>query len=294
MRIGCHCSMSAPDYVLGSVKEALSYNANALMIYTGAPQNSARRNINELKIEEANKFLADNNLNPSDVVIHAPYIINLANTFKVETYELGVKLLINEINRSIAIGSKILVLHPGSHVGASIDTGINSIIKGIDSAIASIPLIGDFKIALETMSGKGTEVGFTFEQLKKIIEGSSYTDNLGVCMDSCHLSDAGYDITNINKLLDEFESYIPLNKILCFHINDSKNPNGSKKDRHANIGYGTIGFQPLSDIVNCERLKDVIKILETPYIDGQAPYAYEIKMLKENKFNDKLIEELTK
>ncbi|MEG0313847.1 MAG: deoxyribonuclease IV [Erysipelotrichaceae bacterium] len=294
MRIGSHCSMSAPDYVLGSVKEALSYNANALMIYTGAPQNSARRNIDELKIEEANNLLNDNKLNGNDIVIHAPYIINLANTFKVETYELGIKLLINEINRSIAIGSKILVLHPGSHVGASVDTGIDSIIKGIDTAITAIPLIGDFKIALETMSGKGTEVGYTFEQLKKIIEGSNYSDNLGVCMDSCHLSDSGYDITNIDTLLDEFESYLPLNKILCFHINDSKNPNGSKKDRHANIGFGTIGFQPLADIVNCKRLEDVIKILETPYVDGNAPYAYEIKMLKDNKFNEHLIEELTK
>ncbi len=276
MFIGSHVSMSAPNFVLGSVEEALSYGSSAFMLYSGAPQNTRRRNVEELKIEEAHALMAQHNIDKSKMIVHAPYIINLANTVKESTFELAVSFLAQEIERVKKLGATYIVLHPGSHVNAGEEVGIKQIIKGLDEAMENI---GDIQIALETMAGKGSEIGYCFEQLTYIIEHAKYGDHIKVCMDTCHMHDAGYDISNVDALLEQFDEIIGLDKLVCIHINDSKNINGAKKDRHANIGEGEIGFDTIYRFVHHPKLTHVVKILETPYIDGNPPYKQEIEAL---------------
>ena len=179
--------------LLGSAKEAKSYGANVFMAYTGAPQNTRRKAISELKVEEAKTLMKENNIDLKNVVVHAPYIINLANTIKPETYEIAEKFLATELERTEAMGSRIMVLHPGSHVGAGVDAGINQIVRGINNVLTK-----DSKacIALETMAGKGSEIGRNFEELARIYDGVVYNDKLRVCFDTCHVNDAGYDLVN--------------------------------------------------------------------------------------------------
>lgn len=279
--IGSHVKMTGKEALLGSVKEALSYGANTFMFYTGAPQNTRRKPIKELRVDEAKALMIENHIDIDKVVVHAPYIINLANTVKPETYEIAVSFLKQEIARVEEIGAKILVLHPGSHVKAGEEAGMESIIKGLNTAMAGIKNV---HIALETMAGKGSELGMTFEQLAYIIDHCEYKDHLGICMDTCHLNDAGYDVKDFDHILDVADQLIGLDKLLVVHVNDSKNPKGAHKDRHENIGYGTIGFDTLNKIVHNPRLKDVPKILETPYVEDQPPYKQEIEMFKTQTF----------
>lgn len=285
LKIGSHVSMNGKEMMLGSVKEALSYHATTFMFYTGAPQNTTRKPIDQLRIEEAKELMKENNINIDDVVVHAPYIINLANTVKPETFELAVSFLKQEIERCEAIGVSRLVLHPGSHVKAGDEVGLQQIVKGLDMVLRPDQKV---KIALETMAGKGSELGKDFDQIKYIIEHVQYQELLGVCLDTCHLNDAGYDLTCFDDILDEFDEKIGLDRLLVVHINDSKNERGAHKDRHENIGYGHIGFETLNNIVNHEKLKDVPKILETPYINGNAPYKEEIEMFQSQTFNNGL------
>lgn len=285
LKIGSHVSMNGKEMMLGSVKEALSYHATTFMFYTGAPQNTTRKPIDQLRIEEAKELMKKNNINIDDVVVHAPYIINLANTVKPETFELAVSFLKQEIERCEAIGVSRLVLHPGSHVKAGDEVGLQQIVKGLDMVLRPDQKV---KIALETMAGKGSELGKDFDQIKYIIEHVQYQELLGVCLDTCHLNDAGYDLTCFDDILDEFDEKIGLDRLLVVHINDSKNERGAHKDRHENIGYGHIGFETLNNIVNHEKLKDVPKILETPYINGNAPYKEEIEMFQSQTFNNGL------
>lgn len=289
MIIGSHVSMGGKEMLLGSVKEALSYDANTFMFYTGAPQNTRRKPISELRVEEAKQLMKENGIDINNVVVHAPYIINLGNTIKPETRELAVSFLRQEIERCDEIGATRLVLHPGAHVKAGDEAGLEAIVSGLDEAMKDDQKV---HIALETMAGKGTELGRTFDQLAYIINHVKHPELLGICLDTCHLNDAGYDVSDFDKILDEVEEKIGLDKVLVIHVNDSKNPLGAHKDRHENIGFGTIGFDTLEAIVTNERLKDVPKILETPYIDKKAPYKEEIKMLRENKFDPELKEAL--
>ena len=279
IKLGSHCSMKAPNYLVGSVEEALSYGANALMVYTGAPQNSRRTALDKLYIEEAHKLMAENNIEKEDLIIHAPYLINLANTKKQSTFDSGVELLQIEIERSIGFGAKYIVLHPGAHVGAGVEAGIESIVKGLD--IVNEDNDG-LIIALETMAGKGTEIGRTFEEIAEIISKVKKPEMLGVCLDTCHIHDAGYDVKDFDKVLDSFDEVIGLDKLSLIHLNDSKNPIGAKKDRHANIGEGEIGFDSLKYVVDHPRLAHLAKILETPYIDDNPPYKEEIIRLQED------------
>ena len=283
--IGSHVGMKGKDMLLGSVKEDLSYNATTFMFYTGAPQNTRRKPISELKVEEAKALMEEHHISLDNLVVHAPYIINLANTVKKETYELAVSFLKTEIERVEAIGASRLVLHPGSHVKAGEEAGLQSIIDGLNEVLSPDQNV---KILLETMAGKGSELGTTFEQLAYIIEHVELSDKLGICLDTCHLHDAGYDLTDFDHILDMVDETIGLDRVLAIHINDSKNVQGAHKDRHENIGYGEIGFETLNKIVHNPRLKDVPKILETPYIDGKAPYKEEIEMFENNTFNDTL------
>lgn len=270
--------------LLGSVKEALSYGANTFMFYTGAPQNTRRKAIEEMKVEEAKALMAANNIDLKNVVVHAPYIINLANTVKLETFELAVDFLRQELERCAKIGTSILVLHPGSHVKAGEEAGLAQIIKGLNEALQDTPYQG--KIALETMAGKGSELGTTFQQIRYLMDHCQYPEKLGVCLDTCHIHDAGYDLSDFDAILDEFDRVIGLQHLLVIHLNDSKNVKGVHKDRHANLGHGEIGFDILNGIAHHPRIKDVPKILETPFINGKAPYKEEIEMLKNQTFKN--------
>lgn len=285
LKIGSHVGMNGKKMMLGSVEEALSYNANTFMLYTGAPQNTKRKEISELNIEAAQALMKDNGI--TEFIVHAPYIINLANTVKPETYELAVRFLRLELNRASAMGSRILVVHPGAHVGAGTEAGIASVVKGLNEVLTDD---SDCLIALETMAGKGSEIGRTFEELARIYDGVAKKDRLRICFDTCHTHDSGYDIINDPEgVFARFDQILGKDQIAVFHINDSKNPCGSAKDRHENLGKGCIGFDALNRIVHHPDFQDVPKILETPWIpvdndpkNTRAPYKEEIAMLREH------------
>lgn len=281
MIIGSHVSLKADDYFLGSVQEALSYGANALMIYTGAPQNTIRKSVDTLMIAQGHAALAHANIPLEHVIVHAPYIINLGNTIKKETYELATSFLSKEIERVQAFKAKVIVLHPGAHMGAGTEVGIHSIIQGLNSVLKGVSGI---TIALETMAGKGTECGRTFEELKAIIDGVENKACISVCLDTCHVHDAGYDVHDVDGLLNHFDKIIGLEYLSVVHINDSKNARGAAKDRHDNIGYGFIGFETLHKYVTHPRLAHLVKILETPYVNDLPPYQTEIDMLRHGRF----------
>lgn len=280
--------MSGKEMFLGSVKEALSYNANALMIYTGAPQNTRRKNIEELMIHEAHELLIKNDIPLDNVIVHAPYILNLANPDPNKS-QFAIDFLTTEIIRTHALGAKQIVLHPGNHVGLGEEEGIKRIIKGINEVISNTKG-QNVKIALETMSGKGTEIGKNFTELHKIINGISNDERISVCFDTCHTHDSGYNIKEgFDEVIEEFDKVIGIEKITVFHINDSKNIQGSKKDRHANIGFGHIGFDALNYVVHYPDFKNIPKILETPYIkisekEQLAPYLEEITNFRNKVF----------
>lgn len=295
MKIGSHVGMSGKDMLLGSAKEAVSYGANTFMFYTGAPQNTRRKDISELNIDAAWTYMEKHGIH--EVVVHAPYIINLGNAVKPETYELAVNFLRTEIARTEACKSKVVILHPGAHVGEGTDTGTSQIIKGLNEVLTKDT---NLYIALETMAGKGSEVGRSFEELARIYDGVTFSDKLRVCFDTCHTHDSGYDIIHdFDGVIGEFDRMIGKDQIAVFHINDTKNPVGAKKDRHENIGFGEIGFDALSYIVHHPDFQDVPKILETPYIPSPtkakkayAPYRHEIEMLLENRFDPEMKEKI--
>ena len=292
--IGSHVGYNKNDGLLGSVKESLSYGASTFMFYTGAPQNTNRLPINIAMRDEAIELMKENNKNINNVIVHAPYIINLANR---NNLEFSVNFLIQEIRRCEELGVNKLVLHPGSHVGAGVDVGLQNIIDGLNMTLKPDMNI---KICLETMAGKGSELGTTFEEIKKIIDGVTLNDKLMVCLDTCHMNDAGYDMSNFDEVLTHFDNVIGIERIGCVHINDSKNPLGSHKDRHENIGFGTIGFDNLIKIIYHDKLKNVSKILETPYLGEDElsknklypPYKFEIEMIKQRSFDASLLEKI--
>ncbi len=288
--IGSHVGFNKNTQLLGSVKEALKYKANTFMFYTGAPQNTARSPIVDELTLEALQLLKENNIDYFKVIVHAPYIINLCNE---EKFSFSVDFLTEELERVNQLGIKYLVLHPGSHVGLGIEKGIDNIVKGINMAFQNLGKTNNVTILLETMAGKGTEVGSNLDEIKKIIEGIEDKDHIGVCLDTCHLNDAGYDLNKFDEYLNEFDKTIGISKIGCIHINDSKNERSSHKDRHENIGYGTIPFETLISIIYNERLKDIPRILETPYVDKlYAPYKQEIEMIRNKKFDDNLLDKI--
>ena len=261
------------------------------MIYTGAPQNTRRKDISELNIENGKRAMAEYGL--SNIVVHAPYIINIANTQKPYVFELGVEFLQKEIERTEAIGARDIVLHPGAHVGAGVDAGTQKIIEGLNEVLTND---NNVRIALETMAGKGSEIGRTFEELARIIDGVHHNERLSVCFDTCHTSDAGYNIKeDFDGVLNEFDKIIGVERIKVLHINDSKNERGAGKDRHENIGFGHIGFDALNYIVHHEHFKDVPKILETPYVgedkkDKRPPYKHEIEAFLNQTFDPNMKE----
>src|SRR5690625_2317256 len=293
LKLGSHVSMSGKKMLLGSSEEAASYGANTFMIYTGAPQNTRRRPLEELNIETGQEHMKEHNI--SDIVVHAPYIINIANTKKQDTFDLGVRFLRSEIDRSIALGAKQIVLHPGAHVGAGVDKGIARIINGLNEVLTKDD---DVQIALETMAGKGTEIGRNFEELARIIDGVVHNDKLSVCLDTCHIHDAGYNVKeDFDGVLNEFDKIVGVDRIKVVHVNDSKNEQGAGKDRHENIGFGHIGFEALHGVTYHPQFEQLPKILETPYVGEQKnkkkpPYKFEIEMIKSGTFDPDLKEKI--
>lgn len=285
--IGSHVGFNKNSQLLGSVLEASSYGANTFMFYTGAPQNTMRNPIDDKLTNEAIKKMKEVGINFSKVVVHAPYIINLCNE---ANFDFSVSFLKGEVERVSKLGVKYMVLHPGSHVGLGIDKGIENIISGLNLVLDGKT---DVTILLETMAGKGSEVGSTMGEIKRIIDGVKDKSHIGVCLDTCHLNDAGYSMEDFDKYLDEFDKIIGIDKIGCIHINDSKNILSSHKDRHENIGFGTLGFDNLIKIIYNERLGEIPRILETPYVDREyPPYKYEIEMIRNKKFDENLINKI--
>ena len=231
----------------------------------------------------------------SHIIVHAPYIINLGNTTKPETFELGVNFVQEEIKRTAALEATQIVLHPGAHVGAGVDAGIARIVEGLNEVLTQEYPV---QIALETMAGKGSEIGRTFEELARIIDGVTNNERLSICMDTCHIHDAGYDVVNdFDGVLNEFDQMIGLDRLKVIHVNDSKNVRGAAKDRHENIGFGEIGFEALNYIVHHPQLMHLPKILETPFVgvdakNKKAPYLHEIAMLRDSEFRPQLIDQM--
>ncbi len=291
--IGSHVSFKKEDQIIGSIKEALSYGENTFMFYTGAPQNTKREKINLDLVKQGQELMKENGIEPSNVVVHAPYIINLAN---INNFDFNVHFLKEEIKRVESLGFTKLVLHPGSHVGVGIEQGIQNIAESLNLAMSHDQKVD---ICLETMAGKGTEIASRFEEIQSIIEKCQYREHLKVCLDTCHINDAGYDISEFDHVLKKFDEIIGINKLACLHINDSKNVIGAHKDRHENIGYGTIGFENLLHVIYHPLLENIPKILETPYVDGlngksriYPPFKFEIEMIRKKEFNKNLIEDI--
>jgi deoxyribonuclease-4 len=278
--IGSHVNMSGSELLVGSVKSALSFNANTFMFYTGAPQNTFRKPVESLRVEEAKKLMEENGIDIKNLVVHAPYIINLGNLKDENTFSLAKSVLKDELYRTNYIGVKYLVLHPGAHLNFGVEEGLNRIVEGLNEVLENDN--SDVTILLETMSGKGSELGKTFEELKYIIDHTNKKERLGVCLDTCHIFDGGYDIVNdLDGVLKHFDEVIGLDLLKVIHVNDSKNVFASHKDRHANLGDGNIGFETLAKVVWHPLLEGKIKILETPYIDDLPPYKEEIARLRE-------------
>lgn len=268
LKIGSHVSFSDKG-LLTAAKEAASYGSSSFMIYTGAPQNTRRKPVDSLYIEEGREFMRQHGLD--DIVVHAPYIVNLGS-HKSSTYELAVDFLQEEIRRTHVIGVKNIVLHPGAYTEMDAAYGIQRIAEGLNEVLNGTKET-DVHIALETMAGKGTEVGRTFEELAQIIDKVEQNSRLTICLDTCHIHDAGYDVVNgFDGVIDQFDRVIGLDRLAVVHLNDSKNPRGAGKDRHATVGAGMIGFHALNYVVHHEAIRHLPLLLETPWI-GKQPTA---------------------
>lgn len=296
IKLGCHVGNSGSEMLLGSVKEALSYNANCFMLYLGAPQNSFRKPIAEMHVNEFQEVLRNNNILNSDVIVHCAYILNLANP-SIDKRNYAISFITNELTGTYKIGCKYLVVHPGAHMNQGPYVGCDLIIEGIKQILENTKE-QDSVICLETMAGKGSECCSTFEEVRYILDRVN-SNRVKVCLDTCHIFDAGYDIVNnYEDVIKHLDETIGIKNIKVIHVNDSKNVCGSHKDRHENIGFGNIGFSTLEKVIKDERFKDVVKILETPYVEGEdkkskyPPYKYEIEMLKNGVFDDNLLNKI--
>lgn len=293
MLLGSHVSMKGKGMLLGAAEDAAAYGATTFMIYTGAPQNTRRKAIEDMNIDAGQTFMSEHDINVSDIVVHAPYIINLGNTIKKENYAFAVEFMKDEIKRAEALGATQMTMHPGAHVGAGVEPAIDQIAKGLNEILHKDQTL---QIALETMAGKGTEIGRTFEELAQIIEKVDLKDKISVTLDTCHIHDGGYNVKeDFEGVLEEFDRIIGLDMLKVIHVNDSKNVQGAAKDRHANIGFGEIGFEALNQVVHHPKLAHLPKILETPFVgedkkNKKAPYKHEIAMLKEKTFDPDLLE----
>ena len=291
--IGSHVSFGKSQ-LLGATEEAISYGSNTFMFYTGAPTNTIRKEIDKNYIKEAQELMKNNGIDINNVVCHAPYIVNLGNASDQDKYNFSKNFIKKELTRCDEMGISKMVLHPGNAIGITKEEGLENITNALNEILDGTTKC---QILLETMAGKGTECGRTTEELAYIINRIERKEQIGVCLDTCHLNDGGYEMTDFDNYLDEFDKLIGIDKIKCIHINDSKNEKGTHKDRHANLGIGTIGFNTLINIIYNERLSSIPKILETPYIGDTddskerlyPPYKFEIEMIRNKNFNPEFL-----
>ena len=278
--IGCH--LSASKGYVQMAKDTIKINGNTFQFFTRNPRGGQAKDIDEEDVKEFLDIAKENNF--AKILAHAPYTINVCSD-KPEIRRFGIDTMKDDLRRMEYTPGNMYNFHPGSHVGQGTDVGIKLIIDALNEILEEYKNCST-TILLETMAGKGSEVGRTFEEIKEIIDGVKCSDKLGVCLDTCHVYDAGYDIVNdLDGVIEHFDKVIGLDRLKAIHLNDSKNPFESHKDRHEKIGQGTIGFEALSRVTNHPKLKDLPFFLETPQDDLEG-WASEIKMLKEKRIVD--------
>ena len=290
--IGNHVSSSKGYEAMG--KQEVALGGDTFAFFTRNPRGGSAKEIKDEDVQRLLTLMKDHSFGP--LVAHAPYTMNVCAA-KEDIRKFSVEMLKDDIRRMEYLPGAFYNFHPGSHVGAGVDAGINQIVKGINNVLTK-----DSKacIALETMAGKGSEIGRNFEELARIYDGVVYNDKLRVCFDTCHVNDAGYDLVNdLSGVFEKFDKVIGTDQIGVFHINDSKNVLGAGKDRHENIGFGNIGYDTLRQIIYMEQFENIPKILETPYVKdpenskkSYAPYKFEIEMIKKGEFNTNLQNEI--
>lgn len=253
---------------------AVDMDANTFQFFTRNPRGGNAKAFDDKDIAKFQKIRKENNFGP--LLAHAPYTMNLGGA-KNDVYDFARRVIKEDIERMNSLGIEYMCFHPGSHVGGGIDFGIERIIKGLNEGITGDETL---TILLETMSGKGTEIGYEFEQLRKIIDGVEHKERIGICLDTCHIFSAGYDIVNkLEEVLEDFDRIIGLDKLKAIHLNDSLMPFGAKKDRHAPLGEGEIGLNAIINILTHPKLKDLPFFLETPF--DEEGHKKEIKMIRD-------------
>ena len=277
LNIGCHLSISNGFEAIG--KQALSIGANTFQFFTRNPRGGSARKIEQSDVDKLLGIMKENNF--SQILAHAPYTMNLCSS-KAETRKFALETLIDDLLRMEKLPNNLYNFHPGSHTGQGIETGISQIIDALNKA-----MFNDMTttVLLETMAGKGTEIGSRFEELKAIINGVEHKEKIGICLDTCHIFDAGYDIVNeLDNVLAEFDRIIGIKYLKALHLNDSMNYLGCHKDRHQRIGEGAIGVETFEKIINHKLLKNLPMFLETPNeIEGYEKEILLLKSLKSNK-----------
>ena len=272
LTMGTH--MSIADGIAKTAENVVKMEANTMQIFSRNPRGSGYRNYSREETERFWNIKKENNFGP--LLAHAPYTMNLASP-KEATYEFACMVLKEDIARMDALGMEAIVFHPGSHTGIGAEAGIQKIIAGLNQAITGKERI---TVLLETMSGKGTEIGASFEELKAIRDGAVHPERIGICLDTCHVFSAGYDIVhNLDGVLEEFDRVLGLGLLRAIHLNDSLMPFGSHKDRHAVIGEGEIGMEALLGVLRHPQLRELPFYLETPLDD--AGHKEEIRRIKE-------------
>lgn len=276
MKIGCHLSSSKG--FLHMAKEAVSIGANTFQFFTRNPRGGAAKELDEQDLKAFEEYRKENGIEV--ILAHAPYTLNACSADE-KVREFAWNTFADDLKRMERVPGNMYNFHPGSHVSQGVETGIDYIVEMLNTAITKEQTT---TVLLETMAGKGSEIGRSFEELKRIIDGVKYHEHMGVCLDTCHVYDAGYDIVNhLDEVLDEFDRVIGLERLKAIHINDSKNPFESHKDRHEKIGEGSIGLEAFTRIINHPVLRQLPFYLETPNeLDG---YAREIALLKEKRID---------
>lgn len=273
--IGSHISIAKGFKKAAQI--SVQIGANTFQFFSRNPRGGNAKEFNEKDIKAFQTIREENNF--GKLLAHAPYTMNLAAANE-DTYEFAKKVIREDVARMDSIGIDYICFHPGSHVGSGVEEGTKKIVDGLNQAITGEENI---TVLLETMSGKGTEIGRSFEELREIIDGVEHNERIGVCMDTCHIFSAGYDIVNdLDGVLEEFDKIVGLERLKTIHLNDSMMPFGKNKDRHAGIGEGEIGMKALLEVVNHPKLREIPFFLETPYDD--EGHGREIAMLKENRY----------
>ena len=273
LKIGCHLSASKGLAIMA--KETLEIKGDTFQFFTRNPRGGQAKEIDEKDIEKFLEISKKNNF--AKILAHAPYTINICSATE-STRRFGIDTMKDDLKRMEYTPYNLYNFHPGSHVGQGVEKGIELIIEALNEILSEEQTT---TVLLETMAGKGSEIGRSFDELKMIIDGVKLNNKLGVCLDTCHVYDAGYDIVNdLDGVINKFDEIIGLDRLKAIHINDSKNPFASHKDRHEKIGEGSIGLEAFKRIINHPKLRELPFYLETPQ-DELSGYGKEIKILKE-------------